>query len=85
MEWQVITVIVTIAGLFFTVAKPIIKLTSTISKLDQTCSRLDGQFSGFEARNKESHRRIWEHNGKQDDAINDHEKRITYLEKEGEK
>lgn len=81
-EWGVVGVIVALVGLFFTVGKPIIKLTNTISKLDSTCERLDTQFSAFEANNKNSHRRIWEHNEEQDNRINDHEKRITLLEEE---
>ena len=85
MEWQLVTVIIALVGLFFTVAKPIINLTNTISKLDHTCERLDSQFSTFEVNNKESHRRIWEHNDEQDKAINDHEMRITTLEGGGRK
>ena len=85
MEWQVVTVIIALVGLFFTVAKPIINLTNNISKLDHTCERLDSQFSTFEVNNKESHRRIWEHNDEQDKAINDHEMRITTLEGGGRK
>ena len=31
-------------------------------------------------KNQESHKRLWEHNGKQDGKIEDHEKRITKIE-----
>lgn len=79
-EWGVVGVIIALVGLFFTVAKPVIKLSNTISKLDDTCERLDAQFRTFEINNRDSHRRIWEHNDGQDDIINDHEKRITILE-----
>lgn len=81
-EWGVVGVIISLVGLFLTVGKPIIKLTSTISKLDDTCERLDEQFRDFEINNKDGHRRIWKHNEEQDDKINDHEKRITLLEED---
>ena len=83
MEWQVVTVIIALVGLFFTVAKPIINLTNTISKLDHTCERLDSQFITFQVSNKERHRRIWYQNDGQVKAIYGHETRITTLELAG--
>lgn len=79
-EWGVVGVIVALVGLFFTVGKPIFNLISAIEKLRHTCNQLIEKFDKFEANNKESHKRIWEHNKNQDDIINDHEKRLHVLE-----
>ncbi|MBS4959622.1 MAG: hypothetical protein KHZ62_02205 [Clostridiales bacterium] len=84
-EWGVVGVIVTLAGIFITVGKPVISLTKTIQDLNNTCSRLDLQFRTLEMSNKDSHRRLWEHNTKQDETITEHEQRITLLEMEGNK
>ena len=43
---------------------------------------LDHQFSDFEGHNRESHKRLWEHNDKQDQTIQNHENRISILEGE---
>ena len=47
-EWGVVGVIVTLAGIFITVGKPVISLTKTIQDLNNTCSRLDLQFRTLE-------------------------------------
>ena len=85
MEWEIFTVIIAIVGAAITVTTPVLKLTSTITKLNETCESLQAKFSKFEDNNKESHRRIWEHNTKQDEKLNDHEIRIHTLEEEGKK
>ena len=82
-EWGVVGVLVVLAGLFFTVGKPIFCLITAIEKLTHICSELSNKFEKFETENKDSHRRIWEHNTMQDDRLNDHDKRIHVLEMGG--
>ncbi len=82
MEWQIFTVIVAIVGAAVTVTTPVLKLTNTITKLNETCENLENRFKEFEDNNKDSHRRIWEHNEEQDKIISNHEIRITVLEGE---
>lgn len=84
-EWEVVGVLVVLVGLFFTVGKPIFSLITAIEKLTNICNELNRKFEKFEIDNKQSHRRIWEHNTMQDERINDHEKRIHVLEIGGEK
>ena len=81
MEWTVITVFIALVGLFMTVGKPIIKLNETIAKLTIICNNLDKRFEKFETDNHDSHKRLWEHSAEQDRLIEEHDKRITVLEK----
>ena len=78
--WDVVVVIIALVGLFFTIGKPILTLISTMDKLSFTCSELSNKFGTFEKDNKDSHERLWEHNEIQDNALNDHEQRISHLE-----
>ena len=82
-EWGVVGVIIALSGLFITVGKPIAKLIAVMERLTNVCNELNSKFEKFQIDNKESHKRIWDHNNKQDNMINDHEKRINYLEKMG--
>ena len=84
-EWGVVGVLVVLAGLFFTVGKPIFCLITAIEKLTHICSELSNKFEKFEAENKDSHRRLWAHSSMQDERLNDHDKRIHVLEMGGEK
>lgn len=79
-EWQVITMFITLGGGVALIVRPICNLTKAITELTSTCKNLDQQFSNFEGHNRESHKRIWEHNDKQDKTLNDHEKRILKIE-----
>lgn len=83
MEWTVVTVLIALIGLFMTVSKPIIKLNKTITKLTMICDNLDRRFEKFEHDNHDGHKRLWEHNTEQDRLIEEHDKRITILEKNG--
>lgn len=84
-EWQVITMLITLAGGVVLIVRPIINLTKAITELTVTCKKLDEQFSNFESSNKESHRRIWAHEEKQDETLEDHERRISRFEERSEK
>lgn len=86
-EWTVVTVIIAIVGLFFTVGKPIITLNSNIVKLNFTVEALSKeqgiQKAALEKQaehDREAHKRIWEKNEEQDKEIADHEARIGILE-----
>lgn len=81
-EWQVITMLITLIGGVAVIVRPILNLTKAITELTSTCKQLDHQFSDFEGHNRESHKRLWEHNDKQDQTIQNHENRISILEGE---
>lgn len=79
-EWTIVTVIIALVGLFMAVGAPIIRQTKTMTKLDTTMETLSDKLTQLESKNTDSHRRIWEHNEKQDEQLQDHEIRIVTLE-----
>lgn len=81
----------TIIGLFTTVAKPIVKaateltkevtnLNSSIVDMKEDIKEIRGDIKENAAKSHKSHERLWKHNEEQDTKIEDHEKRIFYLE-----
>ncbi len=92
MEWTVVTVIVALVGLFLTVGKPILKLNSTLTVLT---TRIDAVENDNKKQSEdlkeqkihahESHKRLWDHNGKQDEQLRDHERRLGVLEGDNER
>lgn len=80
-QWDVVTVLVAVVGLFATVGAPVIKLNATMTRLSTLVEALEKKVDNQAASSKESHRRLWEHNDEQDGKIADHEKRITILER----
>lgn len=79
-EWSIIVMLITLGGGIATLVRPIVTLTKAITELTLTCKNLDGQFEAMQNKNTESHRRIWEHNEKQDKILNDHEMRLKNME-----
>ena len=80
-EWGVVGVLVVLVGLFLSVGAPVIRLNSTITKLSTLVEGLRDRQAQQEQNNSDSHRRIWKHNEEQDAVLNDHETRITILER----
>ena len=80
-EWGVVGVLVVVAGLFLSVGAPVIRLNSTLTKLSTLVEGLRDRQAQQEQNNSDSHRRIWKHNEEQDAVLNDHETRITILER----
>lgn len=88
-EWTVVGVIIALVGLFFTVGKPIINLNSNITMLNanikHNSDELNEQKEVLKEQRKsahESHTALWRKNNEQDATIQDHEVRISVLEKE---
>lgn len=84
-EWQIVTVIVVLVGLVTAIVTPIIKLNTSITKLTVLLENLKSSQDGYEQRNREAHKRIWEHNGEQDEKLNRHETEIQLLKGEAKK
>lgn len=92
MEWTVFTVLSAVAALGISIGVPLIKLNSTITTLTVTLEHLKGDveanakaIENSRQNAKESHRRLWDHNEKQDEKIENHDRRINTLEeKKGE-
>lgn len=77
-EWTIVTVLIAIIGLFFTVGKPIINLNTTIVKLQATVENLMKEVETFKSSNSKSHEKIFS-------QLDDHENRISKLEVLNEK
>ena len=67
------------------VVKPILAMVKTMTTLNESIKALTEKFNKFEVNNHDDHKRIWLHNDKQDEAIQEHGERILLLEKEIEK
>lgn len=87
--WTVVLALVTLIGLFLTVGKPILKLNSTLTVLTSRMDTIEKDAKAQEDALKEqkfhaheSHKRLWDHNVKQDEQLRDHERRLGVLEKE---
>lgn len=80
-EWGVVLVLIALAGFFVTVGGPILKLNTTIAKQSVLLNSLDKKLAELSEDKKEAHKKLWAHNEKQDAKLEDHETRITSLEK----
>lgn len=85
MEWNVVTVIISLVGLFAAVATPMVRLNSTIAKLTAQMESFMNGLAEFKARYtnqlnefKQTHDDLYE-------KVDDHEHRITKLEVKQEK
>lgn len=81
-EWTVFGVIAALVSFFSAVAVPVLRLTRAITALDATVKNTAGQLAELKTDNTTSHRQLWEKNGEQDGRLNDHETRITLLERD---
>lgn len=80
-EWDIVTVLAAVVGLFAAVGAPVIRLNATMTRLSALVEQLEKKVEKQGTESKESHRRLWAHNDEQDEKLNDHEKRITILER----
>ena len=82
MEWTIVTVIIALVGLGLAIIKPIVSLTQSITKLTVVVQTLQEDMSGLTTKNSQSHARLWDHNDAQDGRLDDHERRITDIERD---
>lgn len=75
-EWTVITIIIALIGLFATVTAPIIKLMSTITKLSCSVDDLQKDLNSLTTKNSETHAKLFNEIGKQDERLDGHDRRI---------
>ena len=80
-EWGVFGVVIALVGFAATFLAPALKLNSSITKLTETVERLVKDKSDQRESNSKAHERLWDKNDEQDKALNDHETRITTLER----
>ena len=73
MSWEILSALIIIVGCLVTLGG-VVKLVRTLTRLDDTMAQLRTDLNRQHDENKESHRRIY-------DRLDDHEHRITELEK----
>ena len=71
-----------ILGTGVMVVKPILQVVKIMTALNESIKALTEKFNKFEVNNHDDHKRIWLHNDKQDEVIQEHDKRILLLESE---
>ena len=74
-------VLIALLGLLTAVVTPVARLNSSITKLNTTMEHITKEVDGLKTDNHDSHKRLWDKNEEQDKALNDHETRITTLER----
>lgn len=80
MIGAVIVALGSVLGVGATVVKPILQVVKSITELNESIKTLTDKFNKFEVNNHDDHKRMWCHNDKQDETIQEHETRITVLE-----
>lgn len=78
----IIAALGTIMGTGAAIATPLIKNVKAMTELNFSIKALTEKFDKFEVNNHDDHKRIWEHNDKQDAEIQEHGERILLLESE---
>lgn len=63
------------------IVKPILQVVKIMTELNESIKTLTEKFNKFEVNNHDDHKRIWNHNEDQDKVIQEHETRISVLEK----
>lgn len=84
MEWTIVTVLIALVGLGASVVRPIVSLTRSITELTVVVRNLRTDMDEQAQHGRQTHRRLWEHNGVQDKRLEEHERRIGTLERKEE-
>ena len=74
----------TIVGTGAAIATPLIKNVKAMTELTSSIKNLTEKFNKFEVNNHDDHRRIWQHNDKQDEILQKHGEQILLLKNEVE-
>mgnify|MGYP003289810061 CR=1 FL=1 len=78
-EWGVVGVLVVLVPFGISIIKPIVSLTKSIAELTTIVSQLKEDIKNQRNQAKESHQKLWDYNGEQDDRINELEKDVAAL------
>lgn len=75
-----VVILVGLVTAVISIVTPIIKLTKTMAELTIGVQSLKDSLNNIITKNHDAHSRMWEHNKRQDEVINDHDKRIVVVE-----
>ena len=79
-EWTVVSVIIALVGLFFTIGKPIINLNTSITALNENVKHQNERLDKFEKNSGKEHDELWDHEEQQDKILAAHEMRLHDLD-----
>lgn len=90
MQWTVVTVIIALVGLIIAITSPLLKNvkeraletkenTQAMTQLTMSIKNLSDRLLLSENNNTQAHRRLWEHNDKQDKILEELTKQVTIL------
>lgn len=80
---EVVAMLVSLGTLLGFLGKLIITISNlnyTLKSTNAALNKMEEDFDKSNKHNTESHKRIWDHNSMQDEAIEDHEIRICLIE-----
>ena len=75
-------VLCSIITIFLSIVRPLLKLNTTLTELIGSIKDLKEDFTSYTTKNAKSHEKLWEHEKEQDDTLQNHEIRITLLQKQ---
>ena len=82
MEWTVVGVLVVLIGLIVSIVRPLIKWNTCLTENTMAIKGLTDSIKGNEQINTEEHNELWIVCDKHGEKLNEHDTRITVLEKE---
>ena len=77
MTWEIMSALIVIVGTLISLGTVLAKLIRVLTRLDDTVKQLRADLDRQREENRESHKRIY-------DRLDDHEKRIVELERDGQ-
>lgn len=80
MTWEIFLGIAALISFVIAITGPMMKLNTSITKLNNAVDVLRDALDRIEKDNDKSHKRLWEHNGIQDELIAEHSKKINNIE-----
>lgn len=80
-EWQVVGVIVVLAGLAASVINPAVSLNASITRLNGICASLEKSVVELTQKNSQAHDRLWRRADEHEARLQRHDTRLTVLEK----
>ena len=84
MTWEIVLGIVALVGLIGTFVgacvKLVVPLTESIVRLTDKVELLCERYDTLDEKRKEEHKRLWDHNEKQDERLDDHAQRLHELD-----
>jgi hypothetical protein len=80
MTFEDLVALIGLVVAVISIVTPIMKLTKTMAELTIGVQSLKDSLNDIIAKNHDAHSRMWGHNKRQDEIINEHEKRIGVVE-----